>query len=79
MQSLDESSKSSIDLNLARLVWQYMRLKHCSVKWLNHGFTCYVAAAQGFKTDAIFNLCTTGWVDVMHECQVEPVPYYALP
>ena len=33
---------------------------------LFHSVTCYVAAAQGYKTDAILNLCITGWVDIIN-------------
>jgi len=63
MQSLDENSKSSIDLNLAS-IYASSAARLSDSTMVSHAI--YVAAAQGFKTDAILKLCTTGWVDIMN-------------
>jgi len=57
---LDENSKSSIDLNLASIYASSAALLSDST------MVSHVAAAQGFKTDAILKLWTTGWVDIMN-------------
>jgi len=52
MQCLDKNSKSSIDLNLASTY------ASSAARLRDSTMVSHVAAAQGFKTDAILKLCT---------------------